>query len=1033
MPANIKSYFIIIALFITQYIHAQVVQMQPQNASVDSTILISYNASLGNAALNNYSGDVYLYTGVISSESNNDTDWKHVITDWGSVSTKTKMTRTETNRYEISFNIRDFYSIGENEQVLKLAMLFVNADYSKIGRASDGKDIYLELTIPQAEMGDYMSYSINDNILDVQTSNGNLQLSYFSPFIIKTEFIETNTSAIDTSFSVIRSRTTEFIPQLDDEETYIRFSSNELDAIVWKNPVKVSYIYNSDTLLHESTGFITYDNGGKIAFTNDLPEYFYGGGSHAIDYERSGKVIRINNEPKWGYGYETSPLNIAIPMVLSSENYALFFDNRFASEISFPEEDSGELIYSNSGGRNRYYFIAGNGFDDVLNSYTNLTGKQELPPIWSLGYIQSKYGYESQTETENLVNDLRAADFPLDALVLDLYWFGDLNQMGKLDWDYTKWPEPSEMMNNFNNEGVKTILITEPYFTKYTDNFNDLSNKSLLSTNSEGAPYIINGFWAGDAGLIDITKEEAQDWMWEFYKARHNEGVGGWWLDLGEPETHPSDMHHEFGSAQSVHNIYSMIWAKMLYENYKEQFSDERLFNLIRSGSAGMQRYSAFPWSGDVQRTFDGLRAQIPIMLSMGMNGFGYMHSDVGGFTGNDYDDELFTRWVQFGVFAPILRLHGVGTTSPLDFELATQNIVRDYINLRYSMLPYNYTLAWENTQYGTPLARPMNYYDPQNNTLAKLNNQYFWGSSFIVAPILERGQTQRNVFFPEGTWINYYNYKRYEGESFYTIKAPIEQIPLFVKAGSIIPKSKAIKTTQHYSNDTLYVDYYPDKSVQNSEYTMFIDNGSSRNTIVENQYELVHFTAEYSSENISLSAESMGPGFTEKPDQRQLVLTVKSIDREPAKVLIDNSEVLVVGQLDNLMEKRNAFFYDDENSELLVTALWPSESISIDIIDITTNNDFSGNNILSDCFINAISPNPFLKSTQIEFYSSKNQHAMIRVFNTDGQVIYKKNRQFNAGMNTTVWEPNNSLTGGVYVIQVSTTSGIYSGKVIKL
>ena len=229
------------------------------------------------------------------------------------------------------------------------------------------------------------------------------------------------------------------------------------------------------------------------------------------------------------------------------------------------------------------------------------------------------------------------------------------------------------------------------------------------------------------------------------------------------------------GSARYVHNVYSQFWAQMLSDKYKQEYPNQRLFNLIRSGYAGMQRYSTFPLSGDIQRSYDGLKTQVQIMLSMGMSGVAYSHSDLGGFTGGPKNPELYTRWLQYGAFCPIMRAHGEGVPAePIFYDSKYKNIVRDYINLRYKLLPYNYTLSYENTTTGIPIARSINFYEPENTSISNVCDEYFWGDNFLVAPVFEANATSRNVIFPKGKWINYWTNEIYNGNSTTKVDVPL-------------------------------------------------------------------------------------------------------------------------------------------------------------------------------------------------------------------------------------------------------------------
>ena len=1013
--------------FVTQ---AQIVSISPANATTDSDITLTYNAALGNKALEGFSGNVYVYTGVITTESSNNSDWKHVQSNWGTANPKTLLTRINQNLYSISFNIREFYGIAPGEEVIKLALLFHNENYSLVGRDSDGRDIFADINL--SGTGNYLTHHQTGSTLNVTTDSGNLLVGFFASNIVKSEFIPNAGTASDTSFTVVLTKDG-ISPLLEEKDKFLRFSRENLSVVIWKEPVKVSYIKMADTLLHESPGFFSQAAGGGIKFEAKPDIHYYGGGAHAIPFERSGKTIRIYNEARYGYGINTSPLNTTIPFIVTTDGYGLFFDNHYPGTISFPPQGQSALKYTTEGGRLRYYFISGSTNDDILDAYTKLTGKQPLPPLWSMGYIQSKFGYESQTEATAMVNNLRADGFPLDALVLDLYWFGQPNDMGNLDWNYSKWPNPTQMMSNFKDIGVKTILITEPYFTLNSTNYQYLEDNNLFATTGTGDPFVLWGFWAGNAALLDLTQQAAQDWMWSLYSSRRNEGVGGWWLDLGEPETHPREMQHEFGPAISVHNIYSLIWARMLYENYRRDFPEERLFNLIRSGYAGMQRYSTFPWSGDIQRTFDGLKVQIPIMLSMGMNGVGYMHSDVGGFVGNNNDSELFTRWVQFGVFAPVLRLHGVGTTSPLDFPSAYRNLVRKYIRLRYQMLPYNYNLAYKNSVSGTPLALPMNYFEPENALLARVDDQYLWGENLLIAPVMERGKTQRNVVFPEGKWIDYDSNTIYNGNAAYSVSAPIEKIPVFARAGSFIPQANLVLSTSEYTTDTLYTLFFPDNSVSLSSYTLFTDNGKDPLSLENSEYELIHFAGNVNEHEIVISLSKEGNGFAGSPEDRNMFFELRRIWGEPESVLIGTEPASRKNSIEELYANEPSWYFHAGQNKLFVHTNWTGGETSILINKSPVAVFPEVTQALSGAIIHTVSPNPFNNRLTISLDIIDPSVYTLTVYNMTGQPVFTDQLNMHSqGRYSYEWTPGSTLPSGLYLLQVKGSTGVHSVKVIR-
>ncbi len=389
-------------------VFSQLIQIDPEDATTDSHVTITYDASLGNGELAGYDGDVYAYTGVITTDSHDDHDWQHVQNNWGEVNPNTLMTPLGDDLYEISFHVRDFYGIGEDEVVLKLALLFHNADYSLVGRTADGGDIFVDINLQIP--GSYHSHQLIGEKLEITAENGILELEYHTHSMLKAEYIPEGADLIDTTFTVVAEP--EVVnPELTETDDALVFSSGGMEVLIRKEPLRLHYIHGGDTLLADASGFASSPAGGSVNFSLDESSAFYGGGSRAIPVDRRGRNLRIKNEAHFGYGNNTPTLNISIPYVVSDRGYGLFFDNRYPADLDLGAAHDDRLHYSTEGGRLRYYFIAGQDFDELMDDYTWLTGRQKMPPLWSLGYIQSKYGYETETEARQIVNQILDAGF----------------------------------------------------------------------------------------------------------------------------------------------------------------------------------------------------------------------------------------------------------------------------------------------------------------------------------------------------------------------------------------------------------------------------------------------------------------------------------------------------------------------------------------------------------------------------------------------------------------------------------------------
>lgn len=1008
---NLIALFTLATLLLSTSLNAQILTVVPENPTVDSTITLVYDATEGNGELAGYTGDVYMHTGVITAESTYPGDWKYVVTDWCENTTETKMTSLGNDLYEASFHIRSFYGIPEDEIVLQLAFVFRSEDCNLVGRDVDNQDIFYNLAY-NFSSSDYVSYELNNDTLLIHCTDGNIIVTPYNENIINVFSSPAEEENQASHSTVAEKQNVAF--DFSQELNLLKFSTDSLEVIIDTADLSFKFVYDNDTILR----FLKiYEFGEQGILISQLKENerIYGSGSRAIDMDRRGRNLSINNQTHYGYGPGAENLNISLPVVNSSENYMLFYDNHSIASLDIGSMNEDQMSYTFTDGQAEVFVIAGQNHSELVKNYSFLTGRQPIPPIWSLGYIQSKYGYETQTEATNIVNQILNAGFPMDALVLDLYWFGNTNTMGNMDWDYSRFPSPTTMMTNFRNQGVKTILISEPYFTLNSSNYTFADNQGYFATNSNGETYVLWGFWAGDAALLDIFNPEVPNWFNQFYTDRTNEGVAGWWTDLGEPENHPGDMYHYNGQTSSkIHNIYSLEWNKIVYENWKSEFPEKRLFNLSRSGFAGMQRYSTFPWSGDIQRSFDGLRVQIPIMLSLGLNGIPYMHSDIGGFTGGGNEDELFIRWVQMGVFAPVFRIHGSGIeTAPTAYSAYAQNIARDYIKWRYKLLPYNYTLAYEASAFGTPLARPMDFYDSKNTALQNLNDQYFWGENLIIAPVLNQGQTQRNVVIPEGKWLDKRNMNEFVGPGNINMSAPLSNIPVLVKAGSFIPTVNDLQSTDDYTSEELFIQYYPDITQPSSTYTFFDDDKTNPNSLADNEYNLVYFDGLYANDNIEISLSSNSLSYPGMPDQRQFVFEIFRIQNHPESVLLDELNLIEYFNLNDLTSQENGYYYNSAEKKLLVNIPYSNGNNTIRIENINVNSvDFSKELISS---LN-IYPNPGKNKVFISSSNADYTNAKIRITNANGQLILTKQ----ADINTNYLLNTSELKKGVYFIQIT-------------
>jgi len=657
--------------------------------------------------------------------------------------------------------------------------------------------------------------------------------------------------------------------------------------------------------------------GTAVRFGLAPGERLYGTGSRALPVDRRGYRLELYNQAHYASQNGEPNLNIALPTVLSSRGYMLFFDHHTAGYLDLGKADKNVLEYGGEGLTSLSYFvITGRNQGEILDRYTALTGRQPLPPRWALGLIQSRFGYKSEAEMQQVAARMRRNDFPLDALVLDLYWFGGTKKQGDFSWDKPNFPDPAGMMGRLRQQGVKTVLISEPYVMRTSRNDSLVRTQGLVGTDAAGRPFTVGSFWAGPASIVDVFKPSARDWLWGHYRRLHEQGAAGWWSDLGEPENHPEAMRHVAGPTRAVHNAYGQAWASLFRERYAQEFPDERVVNLARSGWAGMQHNAVFPWSGDINRSWSGLQAQVPVMLGMGQGGVGYMHSDAGGFCVGGIDPELYTRWLQMASLSPILRPHGEGVPpEPYYYPEPYRSSVRAATHLRYELLPYLYSLAWQNTTTGAPLVRSMDYdaalnlneelrrkkeelqastnssfFIPHSSLRlsAASNDQYLFGPNLLVAPILHPGQRRRNVALPGGNWVDFYSNQTYPGGRTVGVAAPLAHTPLLVRAGAFLPMTAYRPSTDQYRPDTLLLRYYPDPGTPESEFTLYDDDGHSARALARHQYETltVRGFCAPAQTDVILSSNGAYPG---QPVYRLLRLLVQRVAAPPTAIFLDD------------------------------------------------------------------------------------------------------------------------------------------------
>ena len=797
---------------------------------------------------------------------------------------------------------------------------------STLGLAALAAPLLIETAQAGGPTRELLDHRIEAGRLQMEVTDGSVTMLFHSEHAVEVVFSPTDADPQPPSFALAGDSPS--VPfEFKESEHALRIRTDGLSVDIQKSPFRLRYRYRDRDLIEEDPGFVRHDARSGFRFRIGEQERFFGGGSRALGgMDRRGERLELYAQSAYNYSDHANVMYYSMPAVVSSRKYMLVFDNAARGDVDIDSAGDRALQFDAVGGRWAYVLIAGDTWPDLAAAIADTTGRQPMLPRWALGHLASRFGYQSRAEAEAIVAGHIEDDIPLDAIIFDLYWFGpDLHgYMGNLDWDRQAFPDPEEMIRNFDRQGIKTILITEPFILTESTNWEGAVAEEALATDAEGNASQFDTFF-GRAGLVDVFSPDAREWFWGFYKRQMEAGVAGWWGDLGEPETHPDDIRHVNGRGEEVHNAYGHTWARMVYEGYQRDFPNLRPFNLMRSGFVGTQRYGMIPWSGDVERSWGGLRSQVEISLQMGLQGVAYMHSDLGGYTGGTHDPELYIRWMQYGVFQPIYRPHAHPEVppEPIFWDDETKQIVREAIRLRYRLLPYHYTLMFQNATAGLPLMRPLMFLDDRPEMEDRMD-AYLWGDALLVAPILDPGVSEQRVPLPQGThWFDLWTGERHEGGRTIVVPVTLEHIPAFVRGGAFLPTIPVILNTTHYDPTELRVDFYADPLVSASSGQVYDDDGTTAGAYEKGQYELLQLRSERTENGgLILHIEGQRRDYPGRPERRAIRFQLHGLDRAPRTVHLDGDDISEMAR------------WDEDLNQLALPVYWegPPRVIEMDV-----------------------------------------------------------------------------------------------------
>jgi alpha-glucosidase len=732
----------------------------------------------------------------------------------------------------------------------------------------------------------------------IHTQQGHVEISFLSPEIVRVR-MRTDTDFLPPiSYAVDRIDWPPCSPLVRDSLSAVSLRTENLVCQVHKDLCRLVFERNDGSTISEDTSGLAWRE-HEMRWTRHLPkeEYCYGLGQRPSSINLRGKRLTFwNADPMPGFERDADPVYTSIPFYIGMRPglaYGVLWDNPARGYADLGAENAEEITFFAEDGELRFYLFAGPTVRDVLRQYTSLAGHMPLPPLWALGFHQSRWGYDSERVFRSLAQDFRQRRLPCDALYFDIDYMSGYRAF---TWNREHFPLLPGLLANLTEQGFKTVCIIDPGIkvdSGYAAYESGLAENVFLKY-PNGKP-VTGPVWPGNCHFPDFTSPQVRAWWADLIPMLTQAGFAGIWNDMNEPTifsfqrptTVPDYVTHDWDGAGQTHvggghNVYGMQMARATREGLQKERPDRRPFVMTRAGHAGAQRFTS-TWTGDNAATWDHLRLSISMVLNAGLSGMSFTGPDVGGFAGNP-DAELFTRWIQLGSMLPYFRVHSMVGTKPREpwaFGERYEGIVRRYLELRYQLLPYIYSAFAQCAQDGTPIVRPLFMVDPSDDKLHGLDDEFMLGDAILAAPVLEPGATQRDVYLPRGVWYEFDTGKLIDGARSVTAAAPLEHMPLYARAGKVLPMWPVMQ-------------YVGERPLEEARLRIFA--GSAETTLYEDageglayqrgEYRWSYFTCRFlPSGQFAIEWRRAGQY---RPPYRQTRVEVVGIGSEPERVTVD-------------------------------------------------------------------------------------------------------------------------------------------------
>lgn len=699
---------------------------------------------------------------------------------------------------------------------------------------------------------------------------GAMQLQVWSDLIIRVTHTTASELASRKSLSVI-AKPESTVWTMKESSGSVLLETDTLRVRVDKKTGAVSFLDRTGRVVLEESvagspsvsNTITETNSADVhdEFVLQPDEQIYGLGQHQnglMSYRGSTvKLLQKNRE-------------VAIPVLVSSRGYGLLWDNPAVTDVGIgvPGKESVVSWHSEAGKAVDYYFLYGPTVDQVIHDYRKLTGNAPLMGKWLWGFWQSKEHYSTQKEMLEVASEYRKLGLPIDGVIQDWqYW--KAGGWGSHEFDPSRYPDPTNMVNILHNQGFHVFLSVWARFDRGLQNTEELEKAGALYPQTYP-----NVYPKGEGKWYDAFNPAGRQLYWQQIQQKlFVKGFDGWWLDASEAEL--GGKWGEFrtvptaaGLGSTVYNAFPLMTTTAVYQGQRAATDQKRVAILTRSAYAGQQRNAAITWSGDINGNWDVFKKQIPAGLNFSVSGIPYWNTDIGGFFGGSPKDpkyqELFTRWFEYGAFCPMFRVHGTGEGKEFwQWDEDTQKVWKKYVALRYRLLPYIYSVSWQVTHSGGTMMRPLVIdfaNDPRALTIA---DQYLFGPAILVSPITDAAATSRSVYLPgKKRWYDFWTGRAEEPSRQVTAAAPMDILPLYIRAGAIVPFGPVVQYTQEKPADPIEVRVYRGA---NGAFTLYEDEGDTYN-YEKGAYATIPFTWDEMSQTLTIGTrQGSFPSMLEK------------------------------------------------------------------------------------------------------------------------------------------------------------------------